>query len=468
MYLLVSSVTVAAETTRVTVVNEVAPTLNGDITAPSVPTGGAPHGTFETTNDFDFTWSAATDDHSEQVTYEFQSAKSDAVDNSGSLVNPWNSIKDGTAEQNHLTSPKMHSGNLPDDTYYWQVRAIDAAGNKSDWSSTWNVTVDTVHPTLVINQPADGETFGGPGREKITVESYLEDSNGLDQYHIDMDGAAPQRRTTDTNHRVAASASLTVFALFNASDFSNGQHTVNVRVTDKAGNITTASRVIIIDNPVVVPDPPAPTLTIDEGVQGRTISGTVSDPNAAFSIKVDGVVQDGIEVRIGSQIAGGYKWSFTLPPGILSDVEHSIEVTASVGGKDAVAESWIILLGDAAAGSGEGYIPNASDLLPGQLGESLRQPFMVPDTFGSVPFAPSDTKTAETDTLNSAVLGAQTTKDPSADQNAKTVAVAATEGGWKLFGLYWYWWVLIVSIIVVAMMRLRMRARQRLLAGSEG
>jgi predicted benzoate:H+ symporter BenE len=85
---------------------------------------------------------------------------------------------------------------------------------------------------------------------------------------------------------------------------------------------------------------------------------------------------------------------------------------------------------------------------------------MVPAAFGSVPFAPNETKTAETDTLNSAVLGTQTTKDPSADQNAKTVAVAATESGWKFFGLAWYWWALLVGFVTFLFTRRRLRAQR--------
>lgn len=434
-----------------------------DIKAPSVPTGGAPNGIFETTHDFYFTWNAATDDRSAQISYEFQYSATDAVDGSGSLTGAWNSIADGNSEQHHLADPEIHFTALQDGTYYWQVRAIDGAGNKSAWSSTWNTTVDTIHPTLTISQPSEGETFGGSGKEKITVQSYLEDSNGLAQYHIDIDGRDPEAQDENTSNLQAAPASLTVLAIFNASDFSNGQHTINVRVTDKAGNSTTVSRIVNIDNPVVVPDPPAPVVTIDDETQGRTVTGTVSDPNAVFSVKIDGVLQNDIPVRIGALTADGYAWSLTVPAGIISGVEHIIEVTASANGKSSVAESSFTLPTDTTVpGSGEGYIPDASDLLPGQLSENLRQPFVVPDTFGAVPFAPSDTKTATADTLGSALLGVQTTKDPSADQNVKTVAVTATEGGWKLFGLYWYWWVLLIGSFAVVTTWLKLRARRRM------
>jgi hypothetical protein len=128
-----------------------------------------------------------------------------------------------------------------------------------------------------------------------------------------------------------------------------------------------------------------------------------------------------------------------------------------------VAESTFTLPTDnTIPGSGEGYVPDASDLLSSQLSENLRQPFMVPDTFGSVPFVPSEAKTATADTLGGALLSTQTTKDPNADQNAKTVAVAATESGWKLFGLYWYWWVLLIGGFALVMTWRKVRARRRM------
>jgi len=41
----------------------------------------------------------------------------------------------------------IHSSGAGDGTWYWQVKAVDAAGNESAWSPIWNVTIDTVAPT---------------------------------------------------------------------------------------------------------------------------------------------------------------------------------------------------------------------------------------------------------------------------------------------------------------------------------
>lgn len=79
----------------------------------------------------------------------------------------------------------------------------------------------------------------------------------------------------------------------------------------------------------------------------------------------------------------------------------------------------------------------------------LSEPFVLPSSFVTVE---SPIVSTAIDGID--VLGAQTTKNPSADQNAKIVAVAATESGWKLFGVLWYWWLLILTILGYAIYRL--------------
>lgn len=107
----------------------------------NAPTNGAPNGTYITTNEFDFTWDASTDVSS--ITYEFQSS-----------LNP--SQVDGVLttdlfKSETLTSNMIHSSGASDGIWYWQVRAKDAAGNYSDWSEIWTVTIDTTPPTIPQN-----------------------------------------------------------------------------------------------------------------------------------------------------------------------------------------------------------------------------------------------------------------------------------------------------------------------------
>ena len=126
--------------------------LTVDKTAPTVPTGGLPNNSIKTTNDFYFTWNASTD--ASPVTYQFQSSQNPASSGGVLTTGLWTS---GT-----LTSPTIHSTGAPDGPWYWQVRAVDAAGNTSAWSSIWKVTIDTATlgaPTL--NSPSNGAVVNG-------------------------------------------------------------------------------------------------------------------------------------------------------------------------------------------------------------------------------------------------------------------------------------------------------------------
>ncbi len=133
-----------------------------DTTAPSVPAGGLPTGTIETTNDFHFTWNASTDSSNLPVTYEFIATQNPHTTGGVLDTGVWDNIQNGNAEQNNLTSPSIHSTGAGNGAWYWQVRAIDAAGNKSAWSAVWNVTIDALNlsaPTLLA--PSNGAAVNG-------------------------------------------------------------------------------------------------------------------------------------------------------------------------------------------------------------------------------------------------------------------------------------------------------------------
>lgn len=221
-----------------------------DIEAPSVPVNGAPNNEILKTNEFDFTWNESTDNEAGDLKYEFRSSQDktkvgDAPDGSGA----W--------ESGELSSPKIHSSGAGDGIWYWQVRAIDATGNKSAWSEVWDMAIDTKKPTLEIVQPQEGEVFGAVDKKTIRVEARLHDEQGLGSYNIKIDEMDAEA-TDDTDAAATAETypgpvSLTVIAQLNSDDFADGEHTVTITITDKAGNVTTETRKIVIANAVVVP-----------------------------------------------------------------------------------------------------------------------------------------------------------------------------------------------------------------------
>lgn len=131
-------------------VNEVPIGPEPDTQSPSVPINPNLNGAIINTNNFDFDWDDSTDE-SLPITYEFQSSLNPAqVD--GVLTGPvlW---KSGI-----LPTSMIYSSGAPDGVWYWQVRAIDAVGNVSDWSEIWTVELDHSKPTVDLVFPVPGPT----------------------------------------------------------------------------------------------------------------------------------------------------------------------------------------------------------------------------------------------------------------------------------------------------------------------
>lgn len=88
------------------------------------------------THNFAFTWTSVTDPSS-PVTYDWAMSYSGIV---GGLNNAFTAP---AIVHSGLTSPMVNSPGTPDNVYFWQVRAVDAAGNVSLWTNPWKVTVHT-------------------------------------------------------------------------------------------------------------------------------------------------------------------------------------------------------------------------------------------------------------------------------------------------------------------------------------
>lgn len=95
------------------------------------------------------------------------------VKGSPTLVNSWSSVSGVVKyvyESYHnesATSVRWHeefasnsksASNVADTTFWWRVKAVDAAGNVSVWSPLWKVTVDNTAPTATISYDKDSLT----------------------------------------------------------------------------------------------------------------------------------------------------------------------------------------------------------------------------------------------------------------------------------------------------------------------
>jgi hypothetical protein len=112
-----------------------------DTTAPGVPTLQTPaNGALINYNTFWFNWSDVTG----AVSYEFQASQSSATDLQGSLTS---GVWHGDASGNEPVDSQAWSSGASG-TWYWQVRAVDAAGNKGAWTTPWSVTIDMTAPAV--------------------------------------------------------------------------------------------------------------------------------------------------------------------------------------------------------------------------------------------------------------------------------------------------------------------------------
>lgn|GEM_PF-3522083 len=168
-------------------------TFTVDTVAPAAPVNELPvNGALLNTGVFLLDWNTVID-ASGPVTYEYQSSQNGSLDSNGSLsVVAFNS--------GVLTDSQIQSTGTPDGVWYWQVRAIDRAGNVSPWSTPTSVNVDTVAPVVAIDTPTavvvgsnllitgtiSGEfvgtpivTINGPAVAVVTVNSVTGDWSAI-------------------------------------------------------------------------------------------------------------------------------------------------------------------------------------------------------------------------------------------------------------------------------------------------
>ncbi|HRN90183.1 MAG TPA: Ig-like domain-containing protein [Candidatus Saccharibacteria bacterium] len=119
-------------------------------------------------NDFWFDWKNVTGaDH-----YEIQASQSNSTDGNGSLNS---GVWAGDYQNIQPTDSKAHSVGATG-TWYWQVRAVDGAGNTSAWTAPWKVTIDKTAPTGTA-------TYTGGNRVGNII--YLKTINDL-QYDLSL------------------------------------------------------------------------------------------------------------------------------------------------------------------------------------------------------------------------------------------------------------------------------------------
>ena len=211
-----------------------------DTAAPTVPTLVSPAGgTFLATNDFDFDWDDSTDTSS--ITYIYQASQNPAQ-TGGVLTNDLRTS--GT-----LPTSMIHSSGAGDGIWYWQVKAIDAVGNESAWSPIWNVTLDTIAPSIPTHiSPADG-TYTTTANLTVIDWSDVTDSSTPVSYFYQSSLSADLNTDGSFVNPAYTSGALTTSQI-PANGTPEGTYYWHVRAQDSLGNSSAWSTPwrIIVDN----------------------------------------------------------------------------------------------------------------------------------------------------------------------------------------------------------------------------
>lgn len=138
-----------------------------DSKAPTVPVNGQPNSTIIKTANFN--WGASTDATDGNVFYDVRVSQNPDRDGNGALSDPRVMVF-GTADT------FMTFSGLTEGEWYWQVQARDSLGNKSDWSTLWQMTVDASAPIVTIKQM---NTTTPSVDEDILLAGTVSDTSGI-------------------------------------------------------------------------------------------------------------------------------------------------------------------------------------------------------------------------------------------------------------------------------------------------
>lgn len=334
------------------------------------------------------------------------------------------------------TTSKSATG-IADVTYWWRVRAIDASGDKGEWSELWKLTVDNTRP--IVNTPTDTQH---PSTTTVTITGSVTEPH-LESVSLKLDG-------TDVD-----SSAVTLTGNDFTTELQNlsiGNHTVEIIATDKAGN-----KSAVKSHMFTVTDTIAPVITItspttfveDEDV---VVTGTATDNHSEVSevsIHVNGAEKGTATVTNGE---------FSHNLGQLAPGTYEITVTGTdAAGNEATTDPVIITI-------------TAKPVVTPPVTPPIVVNPETPDPTPAEPTPSPQSQPAPTRTayLQPAANTAQTTTDTPDDEeatvevdalalnnslSARTQDIRGTTDSKNptpsLLGFAWYYWVIAALTVTV-------------------
>jgi chitodextrinase len=195
---------------------------------------------------------------------------------------------------------RADTGRSPSTTYSYTVAAFDGSGNLSAQSAAVPATTqdapppDTTPPTVSLTSPSDGEVVNST----VTVAANASDNVAVVGVQFKLDGA----------NLGAEDAAAPYSVSWDTTTASNGTHTISAVARDAAGNTSTATASVTVDN-----SPPPIAV-----VQSRSVDcGTTTSCSLAFTsnntpgnLLVIGIRVGDVNQTVAVTDSGGNSYSF--------------------------------------------------------------------------------------------------------------------------------------------------------------
>lgn len=407
-------------------------TVTVDTVAPTAPTNVSPaNGAIVNGASVTQTWGASASSDVAHYVYE---SYHDAAGNNLR----WHEQFNGTTLSKTAT-------NVADGSYWWRVKAVDAAGNESAWSPLWKVTIDNKAPVVSLSGAADGASYNTP----VTITGLVTDVNPSHYFLtvwkngvvVHISGISDQQNKTSFSYTFANDAAYKL--KFEARDLAQNKDDA-VSVTELSFTVDRTPITVSADSFTRVGNVITPEVVASETpasqewsfVSGPDQDGVeISDVHALspdFTVLQDGTYSFQLEVvdAAGNVSTGIFSFTYTTPPAPRTD-----DGEGTTGGSEAPA-----------GGAEDGVV------------DGFTGPTFISQAAGTGVLGASTINEEGTAELNG--TGAE---DVRGDSTLKTLAdaVDANNTDGKALGLAWYWWLIIVAAVLGAVWWLVAGLRRR-------
>ena len=135
-------------------------------------------------------------------------------------------------------------GSLSDGTCFWKVKVCDALGNESDWSTPWNLMIDTEKPgNFSLISPTNNTSMGNPEPEFFWMKS-IDPGAGISYYQLQISS-----ENSFSTLQIDIITNQTNYSIPTGTAMEAGLHYWRVIAYDKANNfsISSGTNILTID-----------------------------------------------------------------------------------------------------------------------------------------------------------------------------------------------------------------------------